>query len=199
MPELSLDQKDLLLRISGGDEKAFHLLYELYQEKIFFLSLKLMGSKEKARDLTQEIFLKLWINREKLANVEHFSAYLNTIVRNEAYSRFRARSVEEVFLFDWMEEEKNAEADPLQKVSFSELQIALHEAVQTLSPQQKKVFQLGKLEGLKHEEIAERLSISKETVKKHMMEALRNVKVYLESKGFSLSLYFLFCVLPLFL
>ena len=193
MPEsLSSDLKDLLLRTSRGDEGAFRVLYDQNKKAVYFLARKLLKSEKEAKDVLQEIFLRLWLKRAKLAEVEHFPAYLNTLARNYIYNRLRVKAIQEVYLPEMNEEEeKHSGQTPFESLSLRQLEQVLHDAVQELSPQQKKVFELSRVEGYKHDEIAEQLSISKETVKKHVMEALRSIKSKLKQNGISFSLLLL--------
>ena len=93
------------------------------------------------------------------------------------------KAFEETFLHEQFFKVENNREEAFNCVDLHELEGLLGKAVNQLPPQQKKVFELSRMQGLKHVEIARQLNISGETVKKHIMEALRNVKSYLASHG----------------
>lgn len=79
-----------------------------------------------------------------------------------------------------MRKEASISGQPIDEaVMYKQLQEKLQQAIDRLSPQQKLVYTLGRIEGLKHEEIAARLNLSLNTVRNHMTEALRNIRLNL--------------------
>jgi RNA polymerase sigma-70 factor (ECF subfamily) len=173
----------LILQVSEGDEYAFRTLFDQYRNKIFSIAWKITGVRAAGEDVVQEVFIKLWMNKEKLTGVKNFNAYLNTITRHHILNNLRKVAYQQTFLEDLIREQSvNTEkvSDP---VLYNELQNLVHRAIQQLSPQQKKVFQLSRTEGLKHAEIAAQLNVSRSTVKDHMVEALRSIKIFLNTHG----------------
>lgn len=142
--------------------------------------------------------MKIWVGREKLPEINCFSAYLNTITRNHIYNALRKLAGEELLLEKLLSPQSAAYRPDaaIENMSLRELQDALQKVMATLTPQQKKVFELSRMEGLKHEEIALRLNISRETVKKHVSEALRIIRAqlqrYMQLPQFGLLVIFLF-------
>jgi RNA polymerase sigma-70 factor (ECF subfamily) len=171
-----MNEKTILCLVAKGDENAFQELYENYRNKVFYIAWKLLRSKDNAEDVLQEIFIKIWTHKEKLPDIENFNAYLNTLIRNHIYNCLRKQANEENFILEAAKQDINDSNLTFDTVLLHELQHKLQSAVYQLSPQQKRVFELSRLEGFTHKEIAEMMNISKETVKKHMMEASRLVK-----------------------
>ncbi len=176
------DEKALLMRVAQGDEEAFGALFHQYRHKILYFAWKFLRSDSRAQDVVQDIFLKVWQSREQLGDIKNFKAWLTTITRNYIYNALRRLAVEESFIT-----RMSARAEPqeentvLNDLAFKELQYALQKAVSNLTPQQKKIFELSRVEGLKHEQIAEKLEISRDTVKKHMTDALRHIRLQMNS------------------
>ena len=177
------NERGLLERVANGDGKAFHQLYDHYQNQVFYFGFKFLKSATLAEDVLQEVFSKIWINRKMLVELDNFSKYLNTLTLNHIYNQLRRKACEETFLHGQFLKVKNNREEAFSSVDLHELEGLLGKAVNQLPPQQKKVFELSRMQGLKHVEIARQLNISGETVKKHIMEALRNVKSYLASHG----------------
>jgi RNA polymerase sigma-70 factor (ECF subfamily) len=171
------EEKGLLALVAKGDEAAFHTLFTHYRHKVYHSALRLLQSASHAEDVLQEVFMKLWVGREKLPEINCFSAYLATITRNHIYNALRKLANEELLLEKLLSPHPADRPDaPIENLSLKELQDTLQKVIATLTPQQKKVFELSRMEGLKHDEIATRLNISRETVKKHVSEALRIVR-----------------------
>ena len=76
------DEKTLLLQVAEADEKAFRQLYDRYRKKIASFVYLLTESPEMADEIVQEVFVKIWINRDKLQDVHHFNGWIHTITRN---------------------------------------------------------------------------------------------------------------------
>jgi RNA polymerase sigma-70 factor (ECF subfamily) len=188
------DERSVLAEVAQGNEDAFAILFNQYRHKIIYFAWKFLQSNARAEDVLQEIFLKVWMNRSQLADIKNFKAWLTTITRNHIFNALRKMAVEEAFITELSRKAGQQHEDTvLNSLSFNELQQALRKAVSNLTPQQKKVFELSRMEGLKHEQIAERLEISRETVKKHMTDALRHIRQQMKSPEMlaHLTLFFL--------
>lgn len=181
IPSFSNNDEALILQVSRGDELSFRLLFDQYRNKIFSIARKITGLESAAEDVVQEVFIKLWLNKEKLSEVENFNAYLNTITRNHIFNNLRKVAYEQTFLEDLIKQQSAPTEDISDPVLYNELQNLVHKAIQQLPPQQKRVFQLSRNEGLKHAEIASNLNISQSTVKHHMVEALRSIRTFLNA------------------
>lgn len=174
------EEKSLFALVARGDEAAFHALYSHHRDHVYNIALRLLQSASLAEDVLQEVFLKIWLGREKLPKINCFSAYLNTITRNHIYNTLRKQAYEELLLERLFPlQMASLRGTALDNISYRELQEALQKVVATLTPQQKRVFELSRMEGLKHEDIARQLNVSRETVKKHVSEALRMVRLQL--------------------
>jgi RNA polymerase sigma-70 factor (ECF subfamily) len=173
------EESSILAHVAEGDEIAFRKLYDLYRDKLFFIAFKITRDESSSEDVVQEVFIKLWLNRQKLLELDSLAAYLNSITRNHIFSQLRKLATEEVYLRDLINSHRPESKDGSDQVLYNELKKMLDTAVARLPPQQKTVYQLGKIEGKKYDEIASLLNISKETVKNHMTKATASIKAYL--------------------
>ncbi len=148
-----------------------------------------------SEDIIQEVFIAVWLNRKNIDPEKSFSSYLLTSARNKVFDFFKetARN-REMLERNWnkYDASRNATEEELDAFELNEL---VENAIQQLSSRKKAIFELSKLKGKTHEQIAEELGISKNTVKNHMVESLKFVKGFLKNHGeiaFSLFiLYFL--------
>lgn len=179
-------EKELLLQIAGGDEFAFGNLFHAWRDKLYFFLLKITSSPETAEDLLQDVFVKLWVNRESLASIDNFSAYLYRVSQNHAINGLRRMSMETLILSDLRREAVKGGQPADEVLLLKQMQEKLQQIINCLPPQQRAVYTLSREKGLKQDEIARHLDISISTVKNHMTQALRTIRHEL---GGSLALY----------
>ena len=176
----SYDEYDLLRQLGAGSEYAFTRLFDQYRGTIYGVSLKFLKSPVLAEEIVQDVFLKVWHNREDMALVKRLDAYLFIMARNFIFHRIKKMSYEAVAEISISKQQSSAD-DTEYLVRQHECQQLLHEAIDRLPAQQRQVYQFAKLEGLSHELIADKMHLSKHTVKKHMAMALQTIRKYLES------------------
>ncbi len=166
----------LLQQLSQGSERAFAELFALYKHRLFGFMYKLTDSAELAEDVVQEVFLKLWQNRAALSGVENAGGYIFRMAQNQAVTAFRKMARETLVLAEL----KDTVAKPLvnaeDALAARELETKVRQVIESLPPQQKLVYTLSREQGLKYDEIAEKLQISPGTVKNHMIQALRTLR-----------------------
>jgi RNA polymerase sigma-70 factor (family 1) len=162
--------------VTQGDEKAFAILFYHYKDKLYTYALRLTDEAELAEEMVQDVFLKIWTNRAELKKIDSIDAYLFTIIRNKSYNAIKKRAHEAVILkelsFNMTEMQNSTE----ETVIVNNYQTLLQKVVSQLPPQQKLIYDLSRSQGLKHEEIAQKLQISKNTVKVHLVKALHTIR-----------------------
>lgn len=179
----SITDHELILLVADGSVEAFRELFDKYRNKIFSMACKFTGSEDVAEDAVQEVFIKLWLNKEKLLKVDNFNAYLNSVVRNHIFNYLRKTAIEQKFLLKLADSKRQKNENTFDNLSYNELQSLIHKAVSELPPQQKKVYTLSRIDGLKHEEIAVKMGISRHTVKGHLIAALNHIRSFLLANG----------------
>ncbi|WP_316791368.1 RNA polymerase sigma-70 factor [Pedobacter frigoris] len=174
--------QELIALMRHGDERAFNVLFEHHQQLVFSIAMKMTHSRSQAKEVVQDVFLKVWIKRGELDGVENFGAYLNRTARNQSIDALR-RIAREALRTVELKEEQLENGDDLteQMLNYHEMGGIIAQAVETLSPQQRKVYQLCHEQGLKYEEAASQLGLSAGTVHTHMKVALGNIRKYLKN------------------
>lgn len=168
-----------LAQIAAGDQKSFAVIFDHYSKVVYPFALKLTRSQELAEEILQDVFLKVWVNRSTLPEIENLGAYLNRITRNHCYNVIRRLAHEALIsaeLTNAMTDEAHSTEDDV--ISW-DLQQSLNKAINQLTPQQKLVYTMCHQDGLKYEEVASRLNLSRSTVHMHMKLALRLIRKYL--------------------
>ncbi|HEY8387839.1 MAG TPA: RNA polymerase sigma factor [Parasegetibacter sp.] len=193
------NEKLLLEQVATGNQSSFRLLYDFYRESIYSVAVKALKSEDLAADAVQEIFIKVWTNKDKLPQINDFGAYLHVIARNHIYRKLNQLAREQISFRQYLHDEYSSEINPSLQLGVKELNASIQLILKDLSPQQQKVFRLSRLEGYKHAEIADILHLSKETVKKYLMDALVKVREKLQLyKSESLLLILAYCMCQLF-
>jgi RNA polymerase sigma-70 factor (family 1) len=162
--------------VAQDDMQAFQRIFEAYWDQVYVTGLRLTKAPEQAKDLTQEIFLRLWDNRAKLPEVKNLRSYLYAITKNFIHDQIRTRVFHESnkeFLTSYFAYDESSPQDILEQKELGE---ALNTAIDKLSPQLREVFNMRRLEGLSHQEIAKRLNITPISSKTYMVRALIALK-----------------------
>ncbi|BAV09691.1 RNA polymerase, sigma subunit, ECF family [Filimonas lacunae] len=179
-------QEDKLLfsRIADGDEEAFNILFHAYVPRLHPLIMKITRNEGVVKDLLQEIFFYLWLDRESLGAIESPQNWIFKIAYNRIYtwmSRQAVRNQKEGAALPL--QQATGEHMPEQTVSFRETARLIQEAVAELPPQARKIFQLSRDADLKAAEVASLLGISVQTVRNSLVRSVKHIKEYLNKYG----------------
>jgi RNA polymerase sigma-70 factor (family 1) len=176
------NEEDLLVRVSQGDEKAFTELFHAYHQALGAYIIKITKSHNLAQEIVQDVFMKMWTKRFELDRVKDFNAYLFVTSRNQALNALR-NEVRYSKIYDQLDVNllPHYSEDPNSDLSLEGYYVLIDKAILTLPPQQQKVYLLSRKEGLKHEQIAELLQLSRETVKRHISLALVRITSYVKA------------------
>lgn len=176
-----MNEQLLLLEASKGNELAFKELFDQYKTYIYSVAFRILKTANYSEDVLQEVFLKVWLNREKLAEINNFKAYIATIISHHIYNLLRKLAYESIYAQQVIRQEKlhYSVNDFYYMDESSHFYSDLEKGMSSLTPQQEKIFRLSRIDGLKHSEIAALLHISKETVKKHVMASLQIIRSHM--------------------
>jgi RNA polymerase sigma-70 factor (family 1) len=168
----------------------FKRLFDSYKNRIYGYVLAIARSPYAAEEITQEIFIKLWLCRDLLPQVENLDGYIFTIARNRTLNYLRKAAYDTRLLRELQELAMPQHNNVEELALVTDYERLLRDALSMLSPQRRLVFQLSRDGGLNHEQIAEQLHLSRNTVKNHMVEALRFIRSYLGQHGSLMILIF---------
>ncbi len=171
---LPSDEAALLLQLKRGDENALDVIYRKYWEGLFFYSYHLLKDKHACEDVIQDLFVRLWENREQLDVRLSLKAYLYASCRYALYKLIRKEQVRED-IFDAIYERLHTET-AYGSLEHKELVQQINMIVNGLPPKCREVYELSRKENLSYKEIGERLGISVKTVENHINRALKELK-----------------------
>jgi RNA polymerase sigma-70 factor (family 1) len=174
------DEAELLANFAEGDASAFNTLYERYYEPIRLNIFKIVRNETITDDLLQEVFILFWKKRAQFAGKKTVSGWLFVISYNRSINFLRRQATEKLYLksisFTRLIAE-NPEDEQIQELQFQ----LLEDAISHLSPQRRRVFELCRLQGKSYHETADQLSISKNTVKEHLVKAGDSIRNYVDN------------------
>ncbi|HEY8389227.1 MAG TPA: sigma-70 family RNA polymerase sigma factor [Parasegetibacter sp.] len=183
------DESGLLQRTAEGDEYAFSDLIRHYTPIIYRQLLTFIKNAHQAQELTQDVFVSVWRNREKLRTMDNFAGYIYVITRNMAIRALRSIAEQSVEVPD--NKFYKLLQEPDSTLELKELKAILLEGIQRLPERRRQVFQLSRIELLSYEEIATRLNISKSAVKQHIIAAMVFLRTYLKKHADITVVFFL--------
>ncbi|WP_175632485.1 RNA polymerase sigma factor [Pedobacter ghigonis] len=171
-----------------GDRMAYTEIYNRYKRLLYLFAFRRLGEKEEVWDIVHEVFLSLWLNHENLVIEHSLSTYLHAAMRNKvanaiAHKHVSARYLDSFTLY--LSSEKDV-TDHV--VRHHELETLINREINALPAQMRKVFEMSRKNGYNRKQIAELLNLSEETVKAHMYQSLKRLKMKL---GSMLSIVFL--------
>ncbi|MEM1093267.1 MAG: sigma-70 family RNA polymerase sigma factor [Bacteroidota bacterium] len=175
-------EQQWLLALREANTEAFDALYGSLSEPLLRYAWALTRDQDAIYDIIQEAFLKLWQKRAELDPDLPIRAWMFRVVRNLAYKTHRTRRIRSEVALDI----DPARGDtPESSYRGQELDHLIHRWVDEMPPRRREVFQLSRVGGLSHHEIAETLAISSKTVNNHLVEGLRFLRIKLRSHGFN--------------
>lgn len=165
-------------QICQGDEKALGTLYGLYARRLLHFANLITHSQELSEEVVEDVFVKLWAQKQKAAQIDNLAVYLYVAVKNTALNAISRKARELIHApFDdlGVEIRLGADSDPHNLLVTSELLQRMQQAVNTLPPKCRMIFKLVREDGLRHREVAEVLNISIHTVDAQMAIAIKKI------------------------
>lgn len=174
------DEHVLLQRCAAGDENAFSALFLHWYQLLAGYLFRITESKELTEDLVQEVFLKIWMARENLADVRHFKSYLLTVCRNHAFDVMKKQLKEQGLRRAWERETFSSGEEG--EIADLEKSALIDAAIDSLPPRRKEVYLLSRHQRLTYHQIADRLDISRESVKTHIELATSSISRFIKDR-----------------
>jgi RNA polymerase sigma-70 factor (ECF subfamily) len=173
---------ELLALLSKGNDAAFTEIYDRYWEKMADYAIRLTKSEEEGADIVQEIFVSIWNRREVIEVKGTLAAYLIKGTRNLSLKYMEKNLHKNKFLERLSATMQSATNETHDPVSFKRLQEHIDGTIERLPSKMKAIYVLSRDEQLSHKEIANRLGIAENTVKKQISNALKILSASLKGE-----------------
>ncbi len=183
---MALSDKDLLIQAKSGNDTAFEELIYRYDRSVLAIALKFVHDTDEAKDIYQEVFIRVYRGLKNFEMKSEFSTWLFRIATNVCLTHKRRskkhlqQSIDEHIETEDDEVQKyelaDDEMDPGEIMINLDLGDIIRSAVDSLSSKQRMTFILKHYEGYKIREIADMLNCKEGTVKKYLFDAIRNLR-----------------------
>jgi RNA polymerase sigma-70 factor (ECF subfamily) len=185
-------ERELLDSIAEGDQRAFTRLVDIYWNKVYGHALAYTKSSHRAQEITQDVFLQVWIKRRTLSEINDFKNFLFILGKNKILSSIR-KKLDELTGGEPVDMLEDVLV-PDKQLAFKQVHHQIMEAIENLPPTRKLVFKMSRVEGLTYEEISQRLNISRNTIKEHIVRGLSFIRTYIHTHGEMILVVFFFAV-----
>lgn len=170
------DELNYLAKLARGEHRSYEILFTYYHPKVYHFISGFVKDEE-AYDITQDIFCKVWQNREKMAAISSFKSYLFAMARNAIYNQYEHQLI--VQKYSSLSDENKNEYTLEDELQAKELYLLIEMYVEHMPEQRGRIFKMSRMEGFSNEEIAEKLHLSKGTVENNISIALAELRKFI--------------------
>ena len=181
MAKIISQEEIIIKKVKNGDTLAFEELFNRYYQKLKHFTHQFTKSEFIAEEIVQEVFINLWVKRDKIDLNLSFNGYIYRITRNHLINHLKKIARDEKAQEEFWSNINKEKDDVSEQILDKEYSRYLEEAIRKLPKQKQLIFRLSREEGKSHYQIAEELGISKNTVKNHMVVAIKTIKNYLQA------------------
>lgn len=175
-----IQEKDLIIRLKRGDQTAFELLFHFYYPGLVMYATQYTTNTEDAEEIVQDFFVRFWEKHKQLVPSDSLKNYFFSSVKNGSLDFLKHRKIERKYVDNMIELSKHHLAYNTNLYVSSELQEKLKQGIDLLPERCQEIFMLSRIKGLKNEDIAAELNISKRTVETQISKALKILRVELK-------------------
>lgn len=181
-PFPDISDYDLVVLLKRGDLKSYEALFHRYYNLFLAFAQGFVRDRQTAEDIVQEVFMKLWLHRERLDEGRSLYNLLFTMTKHRIYDHFRRKFNLETLRRPLLEYDaaSDEQEGPEAGLDAEQLRQTISQTVAAMPPQRQVIFALSRQENLSRQEIAERLGLSVRTVDKHLELALREIRLHLK-------------------
>jgi RNA polymerase sigma-70 factor, ECF subfamily len=180
-----------LQALQKGNEDAFEVLFNTYSKRLYYVAFQYLNDRDETLEIVQDVFLKVWLNKEKINPELPFIPYIIRIAKNLIINKAKKKLVENAYI-SFLEYKSELTSFPTEeKVLFNEVSEIVNKLINKFPPKRKEIFILSRHSGLSVREIAQKLQISESTVENHINKALKTLKSKLKTFGYLTNIIFL--------
>ncbi|HWK05596.1 MAG TPA: RNA polymerase sigma-70 factor [Puia sp.] len=185
-------EQALFISISEGDETAFSTCYSEYGRVLMPFLVRLVGSRDSAEEIIQEVFLKVWLYRDRLAEVDNPRSWLFRVAANTGRNWLKKKMLIEQKMQEHQRQWDIPDSAIPEQVDLKSIAGVIQRTILSFPPQRRRIYQMSREEGLKPAEIAARLELSVSTVKNTLLSALKTIRENIEEAGFWVTFFLVF-------
>ncbi|HLR91325.1 MAG TPA: RNA polymerase sigma-70 factor [Balneolaceae bacterium] len=177
------EERNAVLLLRQGSSLGFRTIFHLYHKQLYFLSLKIVKDPVLAEDVVQDVFVKLWLYREKLNPDKSVKGLLTTITRNHIRNVIRDNKRKILGSYELHEADHPHSRFTEEDILWQEYKQILNKGIGNLPEKRQMIYRMKVHEGLSNREISARLNVSENTVKAHFYQANKFIKAFLRKEA----------------
>lgn len=170
------NDSDLVIRLKNGDQYAFEVLFYKYKNKLKGFVVNMVPPQIDPDEIVQQVFIKIWIQKERIDNEKSFLSFLFTIAKNEVIDQLRSAVNKKVYL---MSNELLVDlkiSDQSESDAQLELERKIENLIKIMPERRRQIFEMSRFDGLSYKQIAKQLEISENTVDTQIRKALNFIR-----------------------
>lgn len=174
----NLINKEMVIRLKNGDKSSFNHLYRILYSSLLNFSIRHLQSEQDAEDITQNLFMKIWEQRNKINEELNFKSYLFKIAKNDIYNVFKKRSYGVRYCNHVIESgiHQAASKHTEERYEYQDELNLVSKLIDEFPPKQKLIFRLNKIDGYSQNEIATMLDLSVRTVENNVFRGVKKLR-----------------------
>ncbi len=173
-------EKDLIVRLKDGDQTAFELLFHFYYSGLVIYAAQFTADRCEAEEIVQNFFVRFWQKHHQILHGDSLKNYFFLSVKNSSLNYLKHKKIEERYLKELTElSNQHLVYDPDLYVA-TELQEKIKNSINLLPEKCREIFVMSRIQGLKNDDIANELKLSKRTVETQISNALKVLRVELK-------------------
>lgn len=173
---LSLKEQGLIRDLKKNSQRAFDEIYQLYAKRLFAYCLRFTKSAQDAEEIVQDVFVRLWINREAIRQEETLRSLLFIMAKHRLINSYRSMINFPIYEDYLNYQDHLPDGQLTHTLEYREFAQAVNKAIKRLPVTQQKVIELSRMEGKTNKEIAEELSLSEQTIKNQLSIGLKALR-----------------------
>ena len=169
-------ERELVAKIKAGDANAFSRIFEHYHSKVFRFCHQFVKSSDLADEIVQEVFIKVWKQKNDLDVYKSFGGFLFKVAKNQTIDHLRSQ-ISEISINESISDNlisNNIQAE--EAMIYDDLKKIISASVSKMPEQRQRIFRLSREDGLTHKEISAQLGISPNTVKVNIFKSLKELR-----------------------
>lgn len=168
-----LEEQLLLRQLKRGNMDSYEIIFHRYYTAYFHFAKGMLKDEKAAEDIIQNVFMKIWINRETLEETKSIKNYIYVLTKREILNHFRAKYYTQVTLTEEIQKYDIPEENKALALDYEELKESVQQVINHMPPRRRHIYYMSRLKSVPNKDIAQQLGISIRTVEKHLELATR--------------------------
>lgn len=175
-----ITEKELIVRLKDGDQTAFELLFHFYYPGLVVYTSQFTADRNDAEEIVQDFFVRFWQKHQQIIPTDSFKNYFFLSVKNSSLNYLKHKKIEAKYLKELSDlSNQHLVYDPDLYLS-TELQEKIKKSINLLPERCREIFMMSRIQGMKNDEIAKELELSKRTIETQISNALKVLRVELK-------------------